>query len=196
MRYRKRIKIAKGLYINLSASGASLSVGPKGAAITFGKRGTYLNTGLPGTGLYNRQRIGGAPNKTISRNINVNSDSDSIPDDPETKIIIEINLDEKGHPTLKATDNSGNEITDETILRKIKRGELYRQNVEILMNKRKDQIENNIKSFIEIYKSTPELTSENKLKKQLEKLRPQNISEKNSLRRSLKKKMHKDMLTF
>jgi len=171
MRYRKRIKIAKGLYINLSASGASLSVGPKGAAMTFGKRGTYLNTGLPGTGLYNRQRIGGAPNKTRSRNTNANSNSDSIPDDPETKIIIEINVDEKGHPTLKATDNSGNEITDEAILQRIKHGEQYRQNVEILMNKRKDQIENNIKSFIEIYKSTPELTSENKLKKQLEKLK-------------------------
>ena len=57
--YRKRIKIAPGIHLNLSKGGVSTSVGPKGAKITIGKNGTYLNTSIPGTGLYSRQKISG-----------------------------------------------------------------------------------------------------------------------------------------
>lgn len=57
--YRKRIKIAPGVNLNISKGGVSTSVGPKGAKITFGKNGTYMNTSIPGTGLYSRQKIGG-----------------------------------------------------------------------------------------------------------------------------------------
>lgn len=56
--YRKRVKVAPGIYMNISKNGISTSVGVRGASITFGKNGTYLNTGIPGTGFYNRQRIG------------------------------------------------------------------------------------------------------------------------------------------
>ena len=57
--YRKRIKIAPGIHLNLSKGGVSTSIGPKGAKITIGKNGTYLNTSIPGTGLYSRQKISG-----------------------------------------------------------------------------------------------------------------------------------------
>lgn len=57
--FRKRIKIAPGVNINLSKSGASLSVGPRGAKVNFGKRGTYVTTGIPGTGIYSRTKISG-----------------------------------------------------------------------------------------------------------------------------------------
>lgn len=57
--YRKRIKIAPGIHLNLSKGGVSTSIGPKGAKISVGKNGTYLNTGIPGTGLYSRQKISG-----------------------------------------------------------------------------------------------------------------------------------------
>ena len=56
--FRKRIKIAPGVSINLSKSGVSTSIGPKGAKVTIGPKGTYLHTGIPGTGIYNRQKIG------------------------------------------------------------------------------------------------------------------------------------------
>lgn len=56
--FRKRIKIAPGVHINLSKSGVSTSIGPKGAKVTMGPKGTYLHTGIPGTGIYNRQKIG------------------------------------------------------------------------------------------------------------------------------------------
>jgi len=55
--YRKRIKIAPGVQLNLSKGGISTSIGPKGAKMTFGKTGTYLHTSIPGTGLYSRKKL-------------------------------------------------------------------------------------------------------------------------------------------
>lgn len=60
--FRRRIKIAPGVRLNISKGGVSTSFGVRGATITTGKRGTYLNTGFPGTGIYNRQRIIGGRN--------------------------------------------------------------------------------------------------------------------------------------
>ena len=57
--FRKRIKIAPGINLNLSKSGIGASIGPKGAKLSVGKRGTYLNTSIPGTGLYNRKKLSG-----------------------------------------------------------------------------------------------------------------------------------------
>ena len=62
-RYRKRIKILPGIYINISKSGISTNVGVKGASVTFGPKGTYVNTGLPGSGLYRRDRLSGSDKK-------------------------------------------------------------------------------------------------------------------------------------
>jgi hypothetical protein len=60
IRFRRRIKLAPGLHLNVSGSGLSLSAGPKGASMTFVKRrGSYANAGLPGTGIYARQRVPG-----------------------------------------------------------------------------------------------------------------------------------------
>lgn len=57
IRFRRRVKICPGLYINFSTSGASLTAGIPGASVNFGAKGTYLNAGIPGTGLYARERI-------------------------------------------------------------------------------------------------------------------------------------------
>lgn len=52
LRFRKSIKICKGLRINLSKSGASLSIGVRGARYTIGPRGRRATIGIPGTGIY------------------------------------------------------------------------------------------------------------------------------------------------
>lgn len=65
-KYRKRIKIAPGVTINVSRKGVSTTIGPKGASVNIGENGTYLNTGIPGTGIYDRQRIGGGTNRRSS----------------------------------------------------------------------------------------------------------------------------------
>ena len=56
-RFRKRIKIAPGVNINLSKSGISTTIGKRGASVNFGKRGSFLNLGIPGTGLYSRTKF-------------------------------------------------------------------------------------------------------------------------------------------
>jgi preprotein translocase subunit YajC len=59
MRFRKSIKIAPGVKINVSKSGISTTVGKRGLSASMGKNGVYLNTGLPGTGLSTRTKIDG-----------------------------------------------------------------------------------------------------------------------------------------
>lgn len=62
MRFRRRVKVFPGFYLNFSNSGISSSIGVRGASITFSKKGTYLNTGIPGTGLSHRVRLHSAQN--------------------------------------------------------------------------------------------------------------------------------------
>lgn len=64
MKFRKRITLAPGVRLNLSKRGVSTTVGPRGLNLNLGRKGAYLNTGIPGTGLYDRQRIGGASRRT------------------------------------------------------------------------------------------------------------------------------------
>lgn len=55
--FRKRIKIAPGVDVNLSKSGISTSVGPKGAKVNVGPKGSTVYTSIPGTGLYYRGKV-------------------------------------------------------------------------------------------------------------------------------------------
>ncbi|MDO4501519.1 MAG: DUF4236 domain-containing protein [Erysipelotrichaceae bacterium] len=52
LRFRKSVKICKGVRVNFSKSGASLSMGVKGARYTIGPKGTRRTVGIPGTGIY------------------------------------------------------------------------------------------------------------------------------------------------
>lgn len=59
-RFRKSIKIAPGVRLNIGKKGiSSVSVGGRGARINIGKRGTTASTGLPGTGLSYTQKLSG-----------------------------------------------------------------------------------------------------------------------------------------
>ena len=66
VRFSKRIKIAKGLSLNLSRSGVGVSMGGRGGSISVGKRGVYANTSLPGTGLSYRTKLSGGKQKPTS----------------------------------------------------------------------------------------------------------------------------------
>ncbi len=57
--FRRRVKVAPGVHLNLSKSGISTSLGPKGAKMTVGPKGAYVHTSIPGTGLYSRRKISG-----------------------------------------------------------------------------------------------------------------------------------------
>lgn len=58
MRFRKSIKVTKGVKLNLSKGGASFTLG-SGAPISLnvGTKGAYLNWSIPGTGVYDRVRL-------------------------------------------------------------------------------------------------------------------------------------------
>lgn len=66
--FRKRVKIAPGVYVNIGKNGTTTSIGPRGAKITMGRNGTFLSTGIPGTGIYNRTKLGGKSVNNIQNN--------------------------------------------------------------------------------------------------------------------------------
>ncbi|MBE7459629.1 MAG: DUF4236 domain-containing protein [Zoogloeaceae bacterium] len=102
LRFRKLIKLAPGLRMNLSGSGVSWSLGPRGASVGIGRRGTYLNSGIPGTGLYSRQRLSGGPAPAPQA---------ARPGTPQVEIAVFISDD----GTLTFKDASGNPIAERLI---------------------------------------------------------------------------------
>lgn len=50
-RFRKRIKIMPGLYINLGKTGVSTSIGGKGLTVNLRGDKTRTTVGIPGTGI-------------------------------------------------------------------------------------------------------------------------------------------------
>ena len=50
-RFRRSLRLAPGLRINLSKSGGSVSVGRGGTTLNFSSRGTKATVALPGSGL-------------------------------------------------------------------------------------------------------------------------------------------------
>ena len=60
-RFQKRIRIFKGLTLNLSKSGTSWTVGGKGASINVRGDKVTGNAGIPGTGISYRERLDNAP---------------------------------------------------------------------------------------------------------------------------------------
>jgi hypothetical protein len=51
IRFRKTIKLAPGVRLNMGKNGMSLSVGAKGAKLNFSKKGVRETVGVPGTGI-------------------------------------------------------------------------------------------------------------------------------------------------
>ncbi|MBU6257924.1 MAG: DUF4236 domain-containing protein [Burkholderiales bacterium] len=51
IRFRKRIKVLPGVWLNLSKSGLSTTVGGKGVTVNVGKDGTRSTLNIPGTGV-------------------------------------------------------------------------------------------------------------------------------------------------
>ena len=158
MRFRKSIKLMKGVKLNFSQSGVSLTAGVRGASVNFGPRGTYLNTGIPGTGLYERTRLS----------------TDDIGQRPSSgqkiQLSITVGIEDDGSYFIK--DKNGNPITDESILRKIKRTEAYKLKIQELSESFISEKTEENEAFINIYKLSPALISESDVKIELERLQP------------------------
>jgi hypothetical protein len=141
VRFRKRIKLAPGLHLNLSGSGLSLSAGPRGASMTFGGRGgTYMNAGIPGTGLYMRERVGAAPSRANPRA----SSSDTV------KRTITILVEDDGTVVFK--DKDGN-LLDERLVKQAK--QQAKDAIQGLLQTACDEINEHLEALERIHHATP-----------------------------------------
>lgn len=78
VRFRKSIKIAPGVKINVGKKSVGLSVGGKGAGMTFNSRtGTRARVSVPGTGLSYSTKIGGKKKTNKSQSSSSSSSSTS-----------------------------------------------------------------------------------------------------------------------
>jgi hypothetical protein len=59
IRFRKSMKIAPGLRLNLGKKSASVRIGGKNAGFTTGTAGKTVSASIPGTGLGVTKRVGG-----------------------------------------------------------------------------------------------------------------------------------------
>lgn len=141
IRFRKRIKLAPGLHLNLSGSGLSMSAGPQGASMTFGGRGgTYMNTGIPGSGLYMRERVGAAPFRASSRSSGGNT----------VTMSIKITVEDDGTVTFR--DQAG-DLLDERLVKQAK--QQVKDVIQGLMQTACDEINGHLEALERIHHATP-----------------------------------------
>lgn len=94
--FRKSIKIAPGVRMNLSKSGVGMSAGVKGARVGVNSKGTYNSWSIPGTGVYGMNyHSKSVKNNSINHNQNkpVNNTQDiQIPKSNQLNWLIGINI--------------------------------------------------------------------------------------------------------
>ena len=173
LRFRKSVKICKGVKINFSKSGASLSLGGRGHSVNVGKRGVKSTIGIPGTGLSYTTKTGGnshkskAPSRKSSPRLSV-----ALPRE------IKIHMNDQG--TIWITDVYGNTITDQSVLRKIKATEVYKNQLTQLRHQRSVKIDEIVRNseaeneqFINIHKLSSIVDAQEDYMQRLNTLKPQ-----------------------
>ena len=68
LRFRRSIRIAPGVRVNLGLHGAGLSVGPRGLHVGLNRQGAYASAGIPGTGLYAIHHVRSAEGPAVTGN--------------------------------------------------------------------------------------------------------------------------------
>ncbi len=142
-RFRKSVKIAPGVRLNLGKKGGSLTVGKRGASVNLGSRGVHSNIGLPGTGLSYRSRIAGKTAKSKTQSSRTSSSGSA-------QMKFSLALNEDGSVTF--TDSKGNYLPDYYIQ------QAKRQNKESIIDwlqENSDEINEELKSIINIHLTTP-----------------------------------------
>ena len=128
LRFRKSVKIMKGVSVNFSKSGASLSLGGRGHSVNIGKRGVRTTLGIPGTGISysttsgaKRSAGGRKPVRTVKQSVSFR---------------VQMSADGKISILDPSTDTP---ITDESVLRKIRASQSYKDIKEQLEKNRQQR---------------------------------------------------------
>jgi len=159
IRFHRSVKIAKGVRLNLSKSGPGVSFGPKGSKISFGSNGVYSNIGVPGTGLYSRTKLNTSSTK---KNYNKKTNTTQTTNEVSVKISID---DETGKEDIRISKN-GSEISDPSLIRKIKLDPAFKEKRQHLREKTNNIINEKTQELIEIHKLSKPLPNWNLIKKE------------------------------
>lgn len=159
LRYSRRIKICKGVHLNISKSGVGISLGGRGASISSGPKGTYINTGIPGTGISFRQKVGAASNQNYNT-------SNLVERDYQPGSTFQFQIDNEGKETFLLLDPLGKPFTNEPFVRRIKRTPEYKEIVEKTRKVKNDFVKKQNDEIVFIYKSTPKIITKSDVEKE------------------------------
>lgn len=174
LRFRKSVKICKGVKVNFSKSGASLSLGGRGHSVNVGGRGTRVTVGIPGTGLsYSKNLTSPHQSKSPSHG------SASTKSASGAAFPNQVQLKMSSDGRVEIQDSRGVPITDQSLIRKIKATDSYRSMVQNLEAQRQEKLneafheakaEND--KFVEIHKLSPQVDKQDQYVQILNGLKP------------------------
>ncbi len=159
VRFQRRISLGPGLRLNLSKSGIGISTGIRGFSLSTGSRGPSLNLGIPGTGLSQRISLNSNKKRTTSTN-SFEYDFTNV----------SISIDNTG---IVQVCNQHGQRLDDNELRKLKRTEWYKETIKSLNLDFFNKIEDEKQCFIEIFKKTPPIKSDNEWRNESEEITAQ-----------------------
>jgi len=179
LRFRKSVKICKGVKVNFSKSGASLSLGGRGHSVNLGGKGARITAGIPGTGLSYSTKIGGHSKKhSTQKHVNraKTTTTQRKPVKPQVCNYL-LRMDEKGE--VQILTEQGFPITDAALLRGIKQSPQFAMQKQQLESQRQAQIaeiisasESENDKFINIYKLATIVDPKEAFEKRLVELQP------------------------
>lgn len=139
-RYRRSIKLAPGVKLNLSGGGVSWTLGGRGASIGIGKRGTYVNGGIPGTGLRYRTKLNAGASHQTSHHRTVQQD-----------VALRVEVTDAGEVLI--TDQAGQPVPERYIAAlKRQHGETLRATIQ----EQCDKINAQVEALGELHVHTPD----------------------------------------
>ena len=137
LRYRKSLKLAPGVRMNLSKSGFSWTLGPRGASVGVGRHGVYGNVGVPGTGFSARSKISDGVGRSAAASGMVD---------------ISATVGVRDDGTVYFNDSDGNPLSDRLVrIAKRQHGESIRS----LIENKCDEINAQIEALGELHVFTP-----------------------------------------
>lgn len=157
-RFRRSVKICKGVKINVSKSGTSLSLGGAGHSVNFGSKGVRTTVGIPGTGLSYSTTTGSKSSNSVRVTSAVSSQSCIAGS-------FSVHMNDKGQ--ISIFDNQGNQIVDQAMLRKIRstpQFKVLKENLEQQRQTKMTELVDNSHSenekFIQIHTFSPIVKSQ------------------------------------
>lgn len=189
LRFNKRVRIAKGVHLNLSKSGISTSFGGRGFSTSVGKRGVRMNVGVPGTGLsYNTKIAGGSKRKSSGKSSPARPSrpsgthgslaSRSASPAPVAPFNHKVRVTDAGEILFVCPD--GSVVEDKDLIAQLKRHPAYRERKGFFeakaLEKSKEhaeRIQEETDSFIDIYRLSPAIHSRAAYEERLATLVPQ-----------------------